>query len=142
MNDTHVIVVGKNSWPACENLERELCASAFHPSKTQKGHRKWAASLWCPFFEFFARWPLILSDDNTDSYHSCLSQRNSLNRSFAAVPPSGGLPTPQTISGEAANTKEHTSDTQGNAARKTKARGKPAANPGARTPNSADAWPT
>ena len=76
-----VIVVGKNQWPACENLENN-CAparSAF-PKLDERAPKVggFAAHFACRFFEFWrggtrsrivflevsAHWPLILSDDN------------------------------------------------------------------------------
>ena len=71
----------------CENLEKNYSRARSTPPKLEKPARKVggeAAQFWCPFFEFwkggtrlrkfflevFARWPLILSDDNTTIDHS------------------------------------------------------------------------
>ena len=58
-NHTHTgtqnIVVGKNEWPACENLEKNYARARSTFPKLGKPARKVggeAAHFWCPFLEF------------------------------------------------------------------------------------------
>ena len=77
-----LIFIAKNRSSFCKNLEKNHARARVTPPKLQKRAPKvggFAAHFWCPFFEFwragtrsrivflqlFARWPLILSDDDS-----------------------------------------------------------------------------